>query len=211
MSSHRSLSSHRRCEHRRRRRGFKAAPGFTLLELLVAAGLVAIVAGALLAAFSGGVRVWERARSWDEAFVQAMVGLEQMERDIRNAAASRFDRFEGDESHIVIPSVVKVAGKAGFEEWPGVIRYEPGAAKGTMECRAIPRETKGEASVSVVMSSVENVRFGFCSPGGSANAGIWMSSWAGRSNLPAAVRINVQMDTGSQPRTLERIVVLPTR
>ena len=181
------------------------------MELLVAAGLVAIVAGALLAAFSGGVRVWERARSWDEAFVQAMVGLEQIERDIRNVTVSRFDRFEGDESHMVIPSVVKVAGKAGFDEWPGVIRYEPGVAKGTLERRAIPRGTKGEASVSVVMSSVKDVRFGFCSPGGSANDGLWMSSWAGRSNLPAAVRIHVGLGTGSQPRTLERIIVLPAR
>ena len=175
----------------------------------MAAALVAVVAGALLAAFSGGVRVWARARSWDEAYVQALLGLEQVERDVRNVTVTRLDRFDGDEAHLAIPSVVRIPGKAGTEEWPGIIRYEAGAGTRTLACHALPRGSEDGASVSVVMSAVDEVRFAFCEPARGSGAGNWVSAWSGRTNLPAAVKVRVKLGGSRGPREMERILVLP--
>lgn len=188
----------------------RRSTGFTLVELLVAALLTALLSASLLAAFSGGLRVWERAREWDENVTQALVGLEEMERDIRNAIAARDDRFEGDARSVSIPSIVKIPGKEGAEEWPGVIRYEADGVARTLVRRRLPRGPLSAETVETVASSVDRVRFDFLPPAGERGGNEWVPTWLSRTNSPAAVRVRFAVRCYPEPLHLERTVALPT-
>lgn len=184
--------------------------GFTLVELLVAALITAILSASLLAAFNGGLRVWERAREWDENVTQALVGLEELERDIRNAIAARDDRFEGDARFVSIPSIVKMSGKEGAEEWPGVIRYEADGVKRTLVRRLRSHGPLSAETAETVAASVDRVRFDFLPPAGERGGSEWVPTWLNRTNSPTAVRIRLVVRCHPEPLNLERTVALPT-
>lgn len=183
--------------------------GFTLVELLIAALLAALLAGSLLAAFSGGLRVWQRAREWDESAVQALLALEEIERDVRNTIAARAGRFEGDERRLSIPSVVSVAGPNGLEEWPGVTRYEVDGGARTVVRRTVARGRSGRQTAVAVASSVDRAGFAFLARSGDRSGEGWISSWSGRTNLPAAVRVSLTIRSTPEPLSLERTIALP--
>jgi len=58
--------------------------GFTLIELTVAAAVLAMIALAIVATFASGLRVYYRLRDFGGARADALISLEKMEREIRN-------------------------------------------------------------------------------------------------------------------------------
>lgn len=77
-----------RCERndvRRLAKGCGIAAAFTLIELLVAVAILGLVTTVVGACLAGGIRAWESARRFGEMDADAVLALERLERDLRNA------------------------------------------------------------------------------------------------------------------------------
>ena len=69
--------------------------GFTFVELLVTTSLMALVGAATVAALSGGVRVWERARESAGGGRSSLVAFDRLRRDVRNVRRFTPVPFDG--------------------------------------------------------------------------------------------------------------------
>ena len=182
--------------------------GFTLLELLVAAALIAVAATVIAGAFAAGFRVWQRASATGDG--DAAVSLEWMQKDLCNTVPCRLVSFQGSENRMEIPSLVTV----GDQVQPGAVRYELNDAAHTLDriTRSYPLPGADIEKRETLMESVDDVRFSYGEwVAGNMGAGVWGSVWSGRTNTPGAVKISLKFKQGEERIERERTIILPCR
>lgn len=186
--------------------------GFTLLELLVAGALIAVVATVVAGAFAAGFRVWQRAvETGDE---EAVVTLELMQKDLRNTVPFRLIPFQGSQTRVEIPALVVAPVGGNGREQLGSIRYEFGAASHALDrvVRWFPSPEQEQEKRETLMDAVESLRFVYGETGEGSGGGLaWGNDWIGRTNIPAAVKVEMQFKTGGERIDRERTIILPCR
>lgn len=183
--------------------------GFTLLELLVGTALVAVVAVVVAAAFAAGFRIWQRvSQQGDE---ESVTGMELLSRDLRNTVPSRLAPFTGDEIRLEIPTILVSPSKEGGAV-PGVVRYEYNRSARTLD-RVLHYFLVPDADQEhrdIVMESVGSVRFSYGDRGLDGRDPVqWTSAWSGRTNEPAAVRVELEFESGGVRFERVRTILLP--
>lgn len=188
----------------------KNSAGFTLLELLVAAALTAVAATVIASAFAAGFRVWQRASATGDG--NAVVVLEQLQKDVCNTAPFRLVPFRGGESWVDIPSLVVMSLQDGNQVQPGVVRYEFNTSARTLDriIRYYPLPGPEQEKRETLMDSVESVRFAY-GERSEAGVGSWGSIWSGRTNTPGAIKVTLGYKQGVEQIDRERTMVLPCR
>ena len=96
---------------------------FTLVELLVATSLMALVGGASVAALAGGVRVWERAAAFGTAQHSFLVATDRMRRDLQNVRRFKPILFEGSYNQYAAASVGRADPRSDRSEELGRLGY----------------------------------------------------------------------------------------
>jgi prepilin-type N-terminal cleavage/methylation domain-containing protein len=186
--------------------------GFTLLELLIAGALIAVAATVIASAFAAGFRVWQRASEKGDG--DAVMTLELMQKDLANTAPFRLVSFQGSQSRIEIPALIQAPAGEGRQEQLGAIRYEFNAASRTLDrvIRWFPLPGADQEKRETLMDSVESVRFAY-GDGGAGNGGgvAWGSDWLGRTNTPAAVKVELEFKQGDERIERARTIILPCR
>jgi prepilin-type N-terminal cleavage/methylation domain-containing protein len=84
----------------------RPAAGFTLVELLVASAMAAVLCVGLGAHLRGGVEVWRRASAVGETVQRQRVALERLERDLSNATFydTRAESYGDPDGQLASPS-----------------------------------------------------------------------------------------------------------
>ena len=80
--------------------------GFTLIEVLIAATIFAIIAAALMSSFTVGVKIWSRAEKSDIAASDLALDLEIVARDLRQSVYIEQIGFEGDGNQVSFLSFI---------------------------------------------------------------------------------------------------------
>lgn len=194
--------------------------GFTLVELLVATLILAMVitaAGAMLAA---GIRTWQTARDHLQLEAGGLPGLILWERDLMNAepffagadARAREGAFQGTSDSVTIPLTVSAPGDRN-ESAPGYARYRFDPRK-----RAVLREswlldeTPPEGS-ELLIRNVDALTIRYLCPVALAerrSADQGQVSWDDPVNLPAGVVLTLELSASGAPdQTWRRTIVLP--
>ena len=188
-----------------RRRAGQA--GFTLIELLIVISILGLVIGTIGACLAAGIRVWDQARSFNRLENEAVIGLELMERDIRNSLTIYGIGFEGDESSVKFPGFVSMEGAARV----GVIAYSLDRAR-----RAIVRTESqwpsGELRREQVMPYVDDLTLTYAKVAkreGSESGFQAMGSTV--TNFPDLVEISLSLSNGERPVDMVRRVLMPIR
>ena len=181
--------------------------GFTLLELLIATALVAVASAVILGGFAAGIRVWERAREFAGPATAARLAVAVVRKDLSNMLLCRAATFKGGGSWVEFPAVVS---SGGSNLWPGTIRYEFSQytmrrISGVMEGAGNQPETS-----EVLLSEVRDVLFSYGDAGVDGQGDVtWLREWAGRTNLPVAVKCVVRFLEGKEEREIRQTVLLP--
>ncbi len=183
--------------------------GFTMLELLVAVALTAVMITVVAGAFAAGLRVWQRASQQGGTYQDAVMALEWIQKDICNTVPFRLVPFRGSDSRVEIPSIVAVSRPEGRQDQPGSIRYEFSAATRRLErvtrTFSIP---EGEKEVrEVILGKVESIRFSYADRGPDGKGPLsWAGIWPPGTNTPIAINLHLH----SPPSVdFERIMVMP--
>ncbi len=185
--------------------------GFTLLELVVAAALVAVAAVVVAGAFAAGLRVFERARQFGRRG-DSVLAMEIMKKDLRNAAPSRLGGFRGGGAWVEIPLVVRWPEGPGGEAYPGFVRYEEGRTGLTLDrvTTVYVLPDKPEQVRETLMGALVSMRFSFADAGPDRQSSVsWLADWANPTNLPAAVKIVIESKQNGELLETSRTVVIP--
>ena len=189
------------------------ASGFSLLELVVAVALTAVVALALAAAFAGGLAVWERARRLQGVPTEAVLFGRTFPRDVRNTFHLAGLKLKGTAEELTLPGWVPTRDRQGVSRVRvGLIRYGYDPTLGIVWRAAwdLPAGTAEDATREPIVSGVEALRFAYYDkPADRRGQGAWRGTWLERTNFPAAIKVSLNLREGDEHVASERTVVLP--
>ena len=181
--------------------------GFTLIELLIVISILGLVIGTIGACLAAGIRVWDQAQSFNRLESEAVIGLELMERDIRNSLTVYGIGFEGTESSVQFPGFVSIEGAARV----GVIEYSLDEAR-----RAIVRTESqwpsGELRREQIMPYVDALTLTYAKETASEGAESGFQNMGSTvTNFPDLVEISLSLSNGERTVDMVRRVLMPIR
>lgn len=199
-------SSNRRSEIIRRR-------AFTLVELLVTASLMALVAGATVSALAGGLRVWERSVQFGTHHEAALIAFSEMKRELMNARRFALLKFEGKTDQCAFAAAKPVGAEEGDPAVLGRLGFFLDRREHLL-CRSFvpyPRVKSQRLTdhCQIVLEGVRRVRFRFFGRDDASGAVGWHDRWEA-ADPPMAVQADVTVGAdGDEESTHSFVVVLP--
>jgi prepilin-type N-terminal cleavage/methylation domain-containing protein len=181
--------------------------GYTLVELLVAIALLALIGVAIVGAFAGGLRVWERARVEVREAAPA-AACAQIRRDLANACLSRGAAFEGGPQAVVFASRAATADPRVMTMCRLEYAFDPAGGRLRRTACAVPSDAEGRAET--VLDRTEECAFLYYGEEAAGEGG-WTDTWTGQTNLPAAVRVRLRCRTDEQPVDYSFTALCPAR
>lgn len=185
---------------------------FTLIELLITTALTSVVAVVVAGAFAAGFRVWQRASQLGGNHADALIALEQIQKDVANTVPCRRVTFRGGGDWIESPSIVAVPALKGAQDQPGVIRLEFNAAARRLDrvVRIFPFPDPEREIRETLVDGVETVKITYGDRGsGGKGALSWAGSWTGPTNPPVAITMTLRVKQGGERFDLSRTIPIP--
>lgn len=173
--------------------------GVTLVELLVAISLMALVGGAAVAALAGGVRVWERAVALGSHRQAALIAFDRLRRDVQNARRFEALVFEGTYDQLAFAAVEPDASEADAPPELGRLGYFLDPRRQIL-CRSfvpyrLVKRVRLRDRCQAVLEGVTQVRFAFFGPDPERSETRWVERWRSP-DLPTGIRIDLSVRGG---------------
>lgn len=181
--------------------------GFTLLELLIAITLLALVATGLSSGIHLGARVWERAEAGRSEAQARQTTQRLLQRMLRQLVPQSLSEEPTDSTVTFVggPRVLRFIGPApAAGAPPGLYRFEVAAVEAVHGRDIVFRwqPFRGEtltapftaAGARVLLSGLEEARFAYF---GDRETG-WLAAWNGRVDLPQLVNLSFVAPSGSE-------------
>ncbi len=197
-------------DNRSRRR---ASGGFTLVEVLIAIALLALLSVMILGALRLGVRAWERGDAAytgveDVSFAQLILrrSLEEAYPQLVRGESATVIDFNGSETGVSFlgpaPQSLRPAGRARI-----VVRSVADGESVTLVIEIRPElanpENNGAVIVEPLIEGLESVKFSYLPLGESG----WRSAWTNETRLPALVKIEAEITGGG--RVWPTLIIAP--
>lgn len=195
--------------------GFKtnlSRAGFTLIELLLVSLLIPLVAFAVYANFSSGVRIWQRLHQ-ETSLEDLNIFSQKASKDFDAAVKYSKTALEGDEASVKFPALIDTEEKLGGSRAIGQIRYyyDLGEKAIKREQRNVSQvyresETKGET----LLREASSFRIGYYAMDKQDKIFQWVEAWEDRPNeFPVAVRFEFERPGDSGMRRIQKVFMIP--
>jgi len=182
---------------------------FTLIELLIAASIAAIVGLAVLFTFATGLRAYSKVKDYNSLQADALISFEKIEMDLRNTFHFSGIDFMGDKRKM------SFAGFINQNSLPGGISYFFDAKAGGVLIRTEQPYSyallgnKPDGIEYKVLASVKDVIFSYCHLNPDTHKYDWNDSWGSGDGIPEAVKIKIIFRKGDKNFELEKTVLIP--
>lgn len=175
--------------------------GFTLVELLIATALFAVVAGGLYGTYAIGVKAWARAQDTLTTLPSLTTGLEHLATQLRSGLVLTETAWTSGEGNLTFTTVER-------EPVPVLVTYH-----------RTPAGALVEHAVSLVDATVRDyqwlphvraftVAYAYATEDGAL---AWEPTWTDSEHLPRLVQVTVTAGTApASARTLTKTVLIPT-
>ena len=184
--------------------------------------IMGMLGAVIVACLAGGIRVWERARSFGRIEGSALIALEEMEGDLRNMIRFRAIPFKGTYNSMSFCNIIKYTsmGEIDAEDRMGAVKYlQPSTDAGLIKkewiyTKAYPVDEPPDFAGDDILSSLKSLELSFYKEGGgdAAKGGIWTDYWNNKTNYPARVHIKLVCNREKDELlTIERTVLIPIR
>jgi prepilin-type N-terminal cleavage/methylation domain-containing protein len=189
--------------------------GFTLVELMVTIAILALVAGVVAAAFSGGLSVWDAAQNFDRPRMEALIAIETFEREIRSSIPFYAIAFSGDGEGL---KFCRIVGGKTHSDMPGTIeeigyRFDREAKTVCRSSREFPWTGMATPGVETVLHDVLEFHVYYADRVEEGHVNLeWKGWWKPhRERLPAAVAVQVVLAQRGGTVKISRTIYLPRR
>ncbi|MFH1189728.1 MAG: type II secretion system protein [Candidatus Omnitrophota bacterium] len=174
------------------------AAGFTLVEIMLVAGIMAVIGLTIVSTFSGGLKIFYRMEGYNTVKADVLIAIEKMERDLRNTFPYNGMEFMGSSKRVTFPGLTRKLNDKGLpEEFPGSISYyldESGRAKALSRedkryTQAIKKENP-ERGLVTRLAEIENLSFKYYSYDNESDSYNWAGVWDKSEGIEAGEELN---------------------
>jgi prepilin-type N-terminal cleavage/methylation domain-containing protein len=195
-----------------RRREPAAARGFTLVELLIVTLIFGVIVGVITTCLLGGIRTWDYARKFGVTEPDALLKMEIVHRDVASAFYFHDISFAGDSTYVSFPGLVDRIVDGKTEARIGTVKYWYDADKKMFMRKAwlYPSPEPDDRDAEKMLAGVNAVEIRYHAlPIGKGGAVTVCDGWNSKTNLPAALSVDMFFGAGSRPVTVSRTIMLP--
>jgi len=164
--------------------------GFTLVEMLVAATIFAIVGLGIMTSFSSGIKLWNRAKGADFVRCELLLGLEAVARDLRQSMNIEKIGFSGTATELSFPTLLsekveKVTYRFDADSHSFKVSH--------INLKDIESLKKEQEIIERVIFKVEEASFSYLHFDDEKNRYVWDTSWSKDNGVFLAVRLQVKL------------------
>lgn len=184
---------------------------FTLIELLVSISILLVVGLAVAGTVAAAVNVWERAAGYDRQRTATLLGLAEIEREIRNMIPCYAISFKGNRTSMAFC----MPGETPGEPFT-VVEYRFVESDRSIKRSALPYPRAGvmPPEFETVLHDVEMAEFTFATeqPPGSRELEWGLAADLVQPALPAAVRVRLKLLAGEDEQSdMTRTIYVPSK
>lgn len=197
----------------------KNASGFTLIELVLALALSAVLATALGGVLRGAVGTWRTLRESARSRQRAQALFERMGQDLRNSLSFPGETFKGSAEEMIFKTVVDVPRAPGSTDTiprvaKVVYRREvthsapvlPQAVRDQLAYSPDPFGDKAESHVEIPA----DIKFAYAYGGGTDDQVRWENVWIDTDTVPRGVKATLIFPDKKGPALYEASFRIPT-
>ncbi len=174
--------------------------GFTLLEVLLTAGISALILISVYSSLRGGWRIYNKLNTQTQSYHNIRNGLHNLSKDIRNsfifkASDNRAIGFKGTQSEMSFAALTR------SKDEDGAVYIEPARIYYKFEGeKLLKAQTKGkdilktssEPKYTAFLSGLSELKFEYAKAADSLSKEItWSASYEEKDALPLGVRLNL--------------------
>lgn len=164
-----------------------------MIELLVATMILGVLAAAISACLSGGMRAWESVQNFNSLELNILPPLQSLEKELRNSIGFYEIDFAGDEQGIQFAALVPAGDVPGSPLRIGTVRYFYDSTREVLLRKAWQYQEDEPDDHEIVMSGLSDVGFEYfytsAAKGGSSRE--WGEFEEMSTNYLSAVRIRL--------------------
>ena len=169
--------------------------GFTLLELLIAIMIFAVIVSAVYSTMYSGIKVWNKGDATIRFPESSQMALNRITKDIRNAAMFSGIKFEGEKNSISMPVIITQICKISYYLDSGNIMKD---------IQTYPESLIGQTNERELISGIQELVFSYCDAEKE-----WKDSWE-EDNLPYAVKLSIKSKEDNVLETITEIPIFDT-
>lgn len=182
--------------------------GFSLVELLIAASILAVISLTIYSTMDNGVKIWRRINTAvpEEDYA---VFSDKFGREVRNALKFSPIPFFGNAQRVEFASPVKFE-ELGVETI-GKVAYAYEPSKDTLykwRLNFSEAYNNREGSPEAALTGVKSLRFRYYFYDEEKKTFFWLDEWV-KKGVPLAVRIELGFDGGNGEGTVTKTVTIP--
>ncbi len=171
--------------------------GFTFIELIIAALIMAVVVIFIYSAFSVGIKAWRKG-SAGQRFQKTRIGLLKFQKELKSSFFFSSEPFKGSASEIVFPSLVSEGGRDKIY----IINYyaaqdKDAGARNLMKRKMLfeGNRIKEEEGFNELVFSADSISFQYAYRLNSGSKGFeWRDTWGeAQGKMPSGVRISFKL------------------
>lgn len=197
--------------------------GFTLIELVLVAGMLGVIGLSVYGTFANGIIIWKRVTQ-ETATEDLTLFFEKVTFDLRNTFKLTGVRFRGERHKVTFPVRVHIKGEEGVAPSIGEVSYyfdgrNKALIREELNYSQIFRQRPG--TKRVVAGEIQSLDFEYYVYDANKKQYSWVSHWQDRDEtfgieveeqLPLIVRIMVGVHDANEKniRTLNRTVQVPS-
>lgn len=178
-----------------------------MIELLVVAGITAMIVVGIGACLVAGIRAWDSARGFSSGEGNAALGIEIMRNQMGRYCPFFDVDFKGEEKDLSFP----VIGGIDRERVGGVRFFFSEEKKAVLMNRWIyPDSPLSNDSGEEIISGVEECSFSYEKSSSGRSSDGWGNEYVSSSNAPGRVRLTMTLLTKSGMKNIETTMLIET-
>ena len=159
-----------------------------------------VIVGVIGVCLSGGIRVWDRARVFDDLEQDAFITMDIMEKDIRNSLSVYSIGFDGKQSSVSFPAYITTDKGRSI----GSVIYDFAKSKYFL-VRTEQSRQQDDLVVERMLDNVIALEFKYYQMSNS----VWQNMGEAITNFPGKVDIRLLLVNGERELLMARQIVLP--
>jgi Tfp pilus assembly protein PilE len=202
----------------KKKKMIKNSAGITLIELLIAVALSAIVGLTILSAFSAGLKAYHKAQNMSGPRTDVLITFEKMERDFKNAFGWEGIGFKGNDTNVSFPTLVYKTEQEEDDQGEtveseqlvlGGISYVMDWSKKTLIRKeaVYPFDWNDSGIKDEPLAEIEAIKINYYYRDPETQIYNWISSWT-QPGLPVAVRVTITFQGVEGSEEITRIIML---